>query len=306
MGKKKAALSGQLTDIDLRLLNVFKTVVDFGGISPAEIPLNLANSTISNYISDLEKRLDMHLCERGRSGFRLTEHGQVVYEATLSLLCNIELFRTKINQSHDKIFGYLHLAFAEHTLSLHNSCIESALKKFTEIAPDVEIKISTMSSDDVVTSVQNKKVDIGITVLTQAINEIETLALFKEEMLIYCAKNHPLFNHKQISKSDLAKYSFVESPRLMLGREPYPEMRNWRKPVKAHHQEARATLILTGHYLGILPKHLVINWGLSERLKPLLETTYGYSNTFKAIKRKKNSNELVTNTFYQCLSDAII
>ena len=50
MGKKKAALSRQLADIDLKLLNVFKSVVDYGGVSAAQIPLNLANSTISNYI----------------------------------------------------------------------------------------------------------------------------------------------------------------------------------------------------------------------------------------------------------------
>ncbi len=305
MGRKKAALSGQLADIDLRLLNVYKTVVEQGGFSAAEIPLNLANSTISNYIADLEKRLDMHLCERGRSGFKLTEHGHIVYEATIELLEAINNFRLRINQSHLRLIGSLHLAFAEHTLTVHSPTVVNALQAFTEIAPDVSVQITTMSADDVLTAVQNKKADIGITVMPKASNELDTLALFSEEMLLYCAKGHKLFSQQQISKADLRQYAFVESPRLMQGRECHPDMKNWPIKAKAHHQEARATLLLTGAYLGILPKHLVLNWGLKDKLKALLVEDYGYRNTFKAIKRKKTANELITDTFFNCLHSQV-
>lgn len=305
MGKKKAELSRQLADIDLRLLSVFKAVVDCGGFSAAEIPLNLANSTISNYIADLEKRLSMHLCERGRAGFKLTEHGHVVYNATVDLLTAIEQFRTTINHSHHRLSGYLHIAFAEHMLSVHGSCVVSALQAFTEMAPDVEVKISTMSSDEVTTAVQNKKVDVGVTVLSERFNELDTLALFSEEMLVYCAKGHPLYEQNEITPQDLQRYSFVESPRLMRGREPHEDMELWTKTAKAHHQEARATLILSGTYLGILPKHIVTNWGLNHKMKPLFVDLYGYRNTFKAVRRKKGGNELITNAFYQCLTNAV-
>ncbi len=133
MGRKKAALSGQLADMDLRLLRVFKTVVEAGGFTAAEIQLNLANSTISNYISDLEKRLDMRLCERGRAGFSVTDQGQVVYNATLELLSAMDQFRNTINRSHNRILGDLHLGFAEHMLGAHNSCIVQALDRFSEL-----------------------------------------------------------------------------------------------------------------------------------------------------------------------------
>ncbi|MDO6446149.1 LysR family transcriptional regulator [Colwellia sp. 1_MG-2023] len=305
MGKKKAALSRQLADIDIRLLNVFKAVVDFGGFSAAEIPLNLANSTISNYIADLENRLDMHLCDRGRAGFKLTEHGLVVYNATVELMAALEQFRATINQSHHRLLGYLHIAFAEHMLSVHDSCMITALQAFTEMAPDVEVKISTMSSDEVTTAVQNKNVDIGVTVLSERFNEFESLALFSEEMLVYCAQGHPLFNQEEISPQELQHYHFVESPRLMRGREPHSDMELWNKTAIAHHQEARATLILSGAYLGILPKHIVSNWGLNNKMKPLFIERYGYQNPFKAVRLKKGTNELITDVFFQCLKSAI-
>lgn len=307
MGRKKAALTGQLADMDLRLLKVFKAVVECGGFTPAELQLNLANSTISNYIADLEKRLDMRLCERGRAGFSLTEQGQTVYNATLELLSAIDQFKNTINQSHNRILGDLHLGFAEHMLGAHNSSILKVLHLFSIKAPEVKIRISTMSSDDVIAALLNQQVDIGITVTSQPYPELTTMKLFEEEMLLYCAQDHPLFNRTdEIQAAELRQYRFVESPRLMTGREIHPDMKLWNKQARAHHQEARATLILSGHYLGFLPRHLVRNWRLEKDLRPLFNDLYGYTNTVKALWRKRQHNQLIIQLFTDCLAETTV
>lgn len=306
MGQKKAALAGQLADIDLRLLRVFKSVVDSGGFTAAEIKLNLANSTISNYISDLEKRLDMRLCDRGRAGFKVTEQGQVVYDATLELLNAIEQFRHKVNTSHNKILGHLNIGFAEHMLGGHNSCIVDAIHVFSQLAPDVQIEITTLSADDAYSAVLDQKIDLAITVVPQKNHEFEVFPLFDEDMLLYCGEKHPLYtlDDKHIRPCDLQQYKFVESPRLMAGREVHRDMSNWNKQARAHHQEARATLIMSGDYLGILPRHLVKNWGLEQKMRPLFTDKYGYSNTFSALVRKNRTNEKIVQTFITCLKQA--
>ena len=86
MQVKNVAPIGQLSDADLRLLRVFKAVVDCGGMASAELELNLAMSTISRHVKDLETRLGLVLCRRGRAGFALTPEGQQLYEATQRLL----------------------------------------------------------------------------------------------------------------------------------------------------------------------------------------------------------------------------
>ena len=80
------ALLGQLADMDLRLLQVFKSVVECGGLSAAELELNIGTSTVSRHLKDLETRLGLTLCRRGRAGFALTLEGQRVYDETLRLL----------------------------------------------------------------------------------------------------------------------------------------------------------------------------------------------------------------------------
>lgn len=307
MGKRKAAISGQLADLDLKLLRVFKAVVESGGFSSAEVALNLANSTISNYISDLEKRLDLRLCNRGRGGFSLTDHGKIVYDATQDLLGAVDQFRNRVNISHERILGHLHLGFAEHMLSAYHSCVVEALRIYTEKAPDVRVQIINMASDDVVPAVLEGRVQVGITVLQKHIPELDFKPLFNEDMSLYCAAGHPLFDQddRKLSVEQLQAYKFVESPRLMPGREIDPITVNWDKHVSAHHQEVRAALILTGHYLGFLPKHLVYHWGWEHKMRPLFEKRFNYTNSFSVISKPFPENNVVINTFMNCLNEAI-
>jgi DNA-binding transcriptional LysR family regulator len=44
-------------------------------------------AAISKQISDLEIRIGMRLCTRGREGFHLTEEGRLVYQASIGLIC---------------------------------------------------------------------------------------------------------------------------------------------------------------------------------------------------------------------------
>lgn len=301
MGRKKAALPGQLTDLDLRLLRVFRAVAESGGISAAELRLNLANSTISNYIADLESRLDMRLCERGRGGFSLTEQGRVVYNASNELFSAVDQFRSQINRSHQRLLGELHLACAEHLPGGPDSAMVKALGRFSDLAPDVRVEITTLSSDDVTSAVLDKKADLGVTVLLQEFTELETLPLFDELMNLYCGEDHPLYGKANVKPADLAEFKFVESPRLMPGREVSPDVRLWNRQARAHHQEARAALILSGHYLGMLPEHMVRNWGYDQKLQALLPERYSYANTYSAIHRKHPRNAEAVTLFCECL-----
>lgn len=55
----------QVSDIDLRLLQVFLTVVRCGGFAAAQPILNIGQPTISEHMNRLETRIGVRLCERG-------------------------------------------------------------------------------------------------------------------------------------------------------------------------------------------------------------------------------------------------
>ncbi|MEJ2743372.1 MAG: LysR family transcriptional regulator [Gammaproteobacteria bacterium] len=90
--KKSSALPKPVSEYDLRLLRVFRVVVECGGFSAAEQALNISRSTISVHISNLEKRMNVRLARRGRGGFALTEKGKTIYEGALKLFESLNEF----------------------------------------------------------------------------------------------------------------------------------------------------------------------------------------------------------------------
>ncbi|MEP4335349.1 MAG: LysR family transcriptional regulator, partial [Roseobacter sp.] len=89
-------LPPRLSKVDIHLLYVFAIVAEARGFAAAQAILNTSPSTISRQISDLEKRLGGVLCQRGRSGFVLTDFGQRVVSAANELFDSLELFNNVV------------------------------------------------------------------------------------------------------------------------------------------------------------------------------------------------------------------
>ena len=83
MNSIKNILPHRLGDSHIRILRIFKAVIESGGFAAAEAELNISRPAISIAMSELESPLNMRLCHRGRTGFSFTEQGNLVYSATL-------------------------------------------------------------------------------------------------------------------------------------------------------------------------------------------------------------------------------
>src|SRR5262245_11542525 len=90
------SMLGRVSDADLRLLRVFAAVAECGGFAAAQALLNVSESTVSTHMHDLETRLGLRLCERGRGGFRLTADGEAVYRSARELFTALDRFQTHV------------------------------------------------------------------------------------------------------------------------------------------------------------------------------------------------------------------
>ena len=70
----------QTSNPDLTSLTVFRAVVEHRGFLGAQVALGLSQSAVSFHLNALEQRIGFRLCQRGRSGFQLTDRGSFVYE----------------------------------------------------------------------------------------------------------------------------------------------------------------------------------------------------------------------------------
>jgi len=149
MKKNKNLLPRQLGDAHIRLLRIYKVVIESGGFAAAEVDLNISRPAISLAISELESLLNMKLCHRGRSGFSITTEGEQVYQSAMQLLGSIENFRAEINAINTELVGELNIGITDNLVTIEQMRITRALSTLKHRAPDIIINIRMMPPNDI-------------------------------------------------------------------------------------------------------------------------------------------------------------
>ena len=132
----------QIHDVDLKLLRVFVAIVECGGLSAAESRLNIGRSTISSHLSDLEVRLGIKLCKRGRSGFELTEPGRVTYQASLELLRQCEAFANTVASSKNELSGRVSISVIDTMVSDPRCGVAQAIASLRQLSKNIQFDIN--------------------------------------------------------------------------------------------------------------------------------------------------------------------
>ena len=311
MKLKSRAMLGQISDMDLRLLRVFRTVVDCGGMAAAELELNIGTSTVSRHIKDLETRLGLVLCRRGRAGFALTAEGEQIYAQAGQLLSATDAFRAGVDEIHQRMGGQLHVAVFDKTASNPACRIAQAIALFTERAPDVGLNLHVSTLNGIERGVLDGQFHIGVIPGHRSSDMLEYTRLFDEAMLLYCGAGHPLFSNGPqpsaaalaLDWSSLRSHAFAglgyHSPNMEIS-----QQRRMPRKATGFDQESIATLILSGRYLGFLPIHYAQSFVAAGKMQAVQAALFHYACDFFCITRRSPQPSRATRAFQACLEAA--
>ncbi|TAH48792.1 MAG: LysR family transcriptional regulator [Betaproteobacteria bacterium] len=301
----KKALLGQVSDTEIRLLRIFRAVVECRGLSAAELELNIGRSTVSRHLKDLEERLDLVLCRRGRAGFALTPDGERVYHAALHLLNAMDAFRTDVRDMHAELVGTLTIGLFDKTVTNPKARIGQAIRDFRRTAPEVLLDVKVGTLNEIESGVIDGRLQVGIVPDHRRSDSLEYIELFGEMMYLYCGRQHPLFGarHEQVAWEDLQDYDYAglafHSPNM----EATHRFR-LRRQATVSDQEAIVALILSGCYIGFLPDHyaaIFVRDGLIQRVE---HPECMYEVRFVAILRRSPRPSRLATTFLEALRQA--
>jgi LysR family transcriptional regulator, transcriptional activator for bauABCD operon len=294
---------GQVSDFELRLLRIFRVVVECEGFTAAETELGITRSTISKHISDLETRLGARLCERGRSGFALTAEGRIVYEATAQLLMAVEEFRSRINQFHADLVGELHIGLIDTMVTMEEIGLHGALTRYTQQNPNVRLNIMVGTEGEIDRAVRERRLHVGVTVRRGKMPGVSVTPLATEANYLYCARGHEAFDlrDEEISLEDVSRYRMV--------RHGYSEseskaIRRWNLSAEStsHQTEGIMLLVLTGSFVGFLPDHFAERWEEEGRIRRILPDQLKNATEIIAITHKASQANPVVRQFLSFLS----
>lgn len=303
MSSRRPDPLAQVSDFDIRLLRIFRSVVECGGFSAAETTLGIGRSAISLHMSDLEQRLGLRLCQRGRAGFALTDEGREVYQSAQQLLGAMETFRTEVNGLHRNLRGELNIGLTDNLVTLPYMRITNALAQLKTLGPDVRINIRMISPSEVEQGVLGGSLHIGVVPQADGLSGLDYLPLYEERSLLYCAVGHPLFyaRDEQLDDQRLNNQNAI-APTFRLPAEIQAHYQTLNCTASASDREGMAFLILTGLYIGYLPDHYADAWVKEGRLRPLKPASRYYQLSLAAVTRKGRRPNLVLESFLEALA----
>ena len=298
----RKALLGTVTDNDLRLLRVFRAVVACGGFAAAELELNINRSTISRHIKDLETRLGVTLCRRGRAGFALTQEGEQVFASTRRMMAAMEEFQHEVDELHQRLTGTISIAIFDKTATNPECRINRAFARFDELAGEVTPEIHVEPINEIERGVMEGRFQLGIIPDHRPSSSLDYYPLFKEQMYLYCAAGHPLFD---ANASDLTSEQVRACKYVGIGFHS-PNMETTRRLGQQRHataydQEAVAHLVLSGKYLGYLPEHYAESFVTRGVMHPVMPELFQYVCNFSAIVRTSPPPSRVAQTLLDAL-----
>jgi DNA-binding transcriptional LysR family regulator len=146
---------------------------------------------------------------------------------------------------------------------------------------------------------------IGIIPGHRSSDALEYAELFDETMLLYAGADHPLMraDPQTLNWESLRAYPFAglgyHSPNMEISQ----QVRLTRKAT-GFDQEAIATLILSGQFLGFLPDHYAHGFVQAGQMRAIQPALFRYECQFFAITRRSPQPARAARAFQDCLSKA--
>lgn len=290
-----------LHDVDLKLLRVFAAVVEHGGFGPAQAVLNISLSRLSSMIAELERRLGVRLCHRGRVGFRLTDKGAQVYQSSLRLMNSLEGFKAEVGALRGRLVGNLAIGMVDNIVSNPECRLSEVISRFCDRDQDVRVSLHIDAPPELEQRVMDGRLDLVIGAFHHALPALDYRPLFDEEQTLYCGAGHALFRRSDasIALEDVSACAYA-------GR-GYPEEKlpvQLKPATTSDSMEGLAIFILSGRFIAFLPTHYALQWVERGQMRPILPRRLAYRSQFHAVLRKAGAPTLVMRAFLADLAEA--
>ena len=188
--------------MDINQLNCFISVAQTLNFSEAARRNYVSQSTVSRYISDLEKEFGVQLFTRSHRDVLITNEGKTLLPYAIEIVDTLKNAKTVIKQMHDGGQGKITLGCDVTSLSFPAKCISDFSEKYPGITVDVrqiddaDRSQAIIGGDYVFCFMPRDMVPEN--------SGIEVLVTHYESLSVVTAKKHKFSGRKSISLQEIA------------------------------------------------------------------------------------------------------
>ncbi len=187
----------------LRHLKVFITVCDCGSITAASRKLFVSQPSVSAAIRDIENEFHIKLFDRISRKLFLTESGRQLLEQARYLINQYDSLESGLRNR--ELNGVLRVG---SSITIGNRFLPSYVAAFNRKHAKMRVKATINSSEKIETMILENKLDLALIEGVPHHNNLISSVFLSDELIIICAKDHPLaaggkITLDQIAQSDL-------------------------------------------------------------------------------------------------------
>ncbi len=192
--------------LDLWQLEIFCTVAELKSFSRAAEAMFITQPTVTSHIAALEKRLGVKLFDRTTRKVTLTPAGELLYKHAKVLLTEHEVALQQLAKFQGGLIGRLVLGAS--TIPAHY-LLPSVMAKFCRNFPQAQLIMKVNSSVQVVESVINGELELGIVGVKTDEANLKIIPLWGDEVVLIVHPEHEWANRSFVSVSELTSQPFV-------------------------------------------------------------------------------------------------
>ena len=192
--------------MELRQLRYFAKAAETLNFSHAANSLNIAQSSLSQQIKQLEDELGTQLFIRDRHSFQLTEAGEEMLPFALRTIHAAEACADRIRDLRKMLTGTLNIGVT-HSFS---PILTETVISFIKMYPKIKVNIVYKQMNELMELLSNHELDFVLAFKPiQPLPNVESHILFQNTLSAIVGNNHPLASKDQVSIAELEKYDLA-------------------------------------------------------------------------------------------------
>ena len=192
--------------LNLRQVEAFKAVIEYGTVSRAAEMMNISQPAMSKLIAHLEADTGLQLFDRVKGRLATTRRGMRLYEEIDRIFAGVRQVENAVEAIRRDEQSRLLIGVMP---ALSGSFIQEATSRFLKARPGVFCSVQSRSSQWIADGLLTRKLDVGFTVAPIDNPYIAAEPLMAHPLVCILPLDHPLAEKSVITPGDIDGVAFV-------------------------------------------------------------------------------------------------
>ena len=192
--------------MDLRQLEIIRAIADSGSFTAAGERLHVSQSAISRQVLLLEDELGEPVFHRIGRRIRITPAGESLLKLSHRVFQDLHDTVSSISDKRETLGGTMRLV-GGMTVCLY--VFPTLLAEVRRLHPNLDLKVTVGSAERSIAMLRSGAGDLGLITLPVEANDLVSVSVLEEELLLVTYPTHPLAGRRRITPADLDQQPFV-------------------------------------------------------------------------------------------------